>query len=110
MRISLDRETVRVTDLVELDEERAEDLIRGLRAVLAPEHAALEIDLGRLSAVDCAVVDALLAIHEEFHAANGGLAWRLLDPAPELRQLLELVRLHRLFEITPSRSALVSQP
>ena len=55
-------------------------------------------------------IDVLLALHEEFHLEDTPLAWRVQHPPPELRQLLELVRLHHLFEILPPRPAFASLP
>ena len=47
-----------------------------------------------------AFVDRLLAIQGTAPRADA-FAWRLVNPPPDVRQLLELVRLHRVFEITP---------
>lgn len=103
MNLSHDHDTLRVTGAREFTESQVDDLIRDLRRALKPDHSAIEIDLAHTRGADSETVDALLALYEEFDRDGTTRTWRLRNPPPELRQLLELVRLHRLFEITPPR-------
>ncbi len=103
MKISSDHETLRVSELRELRDPDTDDLIHDLRTALSPAHGTIEFDLSLLRSADCETVDALMTVHEELSRADAALAWRITNPSPELRQLFELVRLHRLFEITPPR-------
>jgi anti-anti-sigma regulatory factor len=103
MKIIADFHTIRVCELRELNDDVADELVDGLRAALTPAHFTIEFDLSQLRTIDCAAADALVALHDEFDAAGNRLAWRVLNPPPELRQLFELVRLHHLFEIAPPR-------
>lgn len=102
MKIKVENDTVRVTDLRELGEDQAGDLAADLGAAVSGGARAVEFDLSQFRAIDCSVVDRLMAIHDAVSRA-GALVWRLVNPPPDVRQLLELVRLHRVFEITPPR-------
>ncbi|HWA26672.1 MAG TPA: STAS domain-containing protein [Lacunisphaera sp.] len=103
MKITSQDDTLRVSDLRELDERTAGELIPELRAALRPEHSTIEFDLTLLRACETETVDALLSIYDEFDREGASFGWRLLNPPSELRQLFELVRLHHFFEITPPR-------
>jgi anti-anti-sigma factor len=103
MKIRCNSTTLRVTDLRELNESRVDDLAEGIREALTPEISTVEFDLAQLRAIDCGTVEVLLAVHEELNRAGTSLAWRVLNPPPDVRQLFELVRLHHLFEIFPPR-------
>lgn len=102
MKIKVDTDTVRVSDLRELNEDQAGELAADIGAAVTGGVRAVEFDLSQFRAIDCSVVDRLLSIHDAV-ARVGNLVWRLVNPPPDVRQLLELVRLHRVFEITPPR-------
>lgn len=102
MKIKADNDVVRVSDLRELGEDQAGDLAADLGAAVSGGARIVEFDLSQFRAIDYGVVDRLIAIHDAVSRA-GALVWRLVNPPPDVRQLLELVRLHRVFEITPPR-------
>jgi anti-anti-sigma regulatory factor len=102
MKIKLDTDTVRVSDLRELGEDQAGELAADIGAAVSGGARVVEFDLSQFRAIDCGAVDRLLAIHDNVSRV-GALVWRLVNPPPDVRQLLELVRLHRVFEITPPR-------
>lgn len=103
MKISAESETLRVSDLRELKEPDIDELVRDVRTALKSEHTTIEFDLSLLRSADCETVDALMTAYEEIDPGDGALSWRITNPPPDLRQLCELVRMHRLFEITPPR-------
>src|SRR5437870_3985895 len=105
MKITAAHDTLRVSDLRDLNDVQADELVHDLRAALTPAHATIEFDLAQLRAIHCGTVDALLAVYEKLNRAGTSFTWRVLNPPPDLRQLFELVRLHHLFEITPPRTA-----
>jgi anti-anti-sigma regulatory factor len=109
MKITTESDTLRVSELRELTEDQADDIIEGIRASLTPEIAVITLDLTQLRRIDGETADLLRSIQEEF-ALVGGLVWRVLNPPPQARQLFELVRLHHLFEINPPRAAGMSLP
>lgn len=103
MKITDDHDTLRVSEVQGFTGLEVDDLIRDLHLALQPKHSSIELDLARIRSADCDTVDALLTIYEEFDRGDVARAWRIINPPSELRQLLELVRLHHLFEITPPR-------
>jgi anti-anti-sigma regulatory factor len=102
MKLKLDTDTVRISDLRDLDEDQAGDLAADIGAAVSGGAKVVEFDLSQFRAIDCSVVDRLIAIHDAVSRA-GALVWRVVNPPPDVRQLLELVRLHRVFEISPPR-------
>jgi anti-anti-sigma regulatory factor len=102
MKIKVDTDTVRISDLRELNDDQAGELAADIGAAVSEGAHVVEFDLSQLRAIDCSAVDRLMAIHDNVSRV-GALVWRLINPPPDVRQLLELVRLHRVFEITPPR-------
>lgn len=103
MKIVTYSDTLRVTDLCELDEDRTDELIHHIATALPPSVRVIEFDFSKLRAIDSAGARVLMAIHTALGRTGAAFAWRVLNPPPAVRQLLELVRLHRLFEIVPPR-------
>lgn len=101
MKITANNHTLRVSDVRAFNDPVVDELIRDLRTALKPDHVAIEFDLAHTREADCDTVDALLTVFEEFDRDGAVRAWRLVNPPPDLRQLLQLVRLHHVFEITP---------
>jgi anti-anti-sigma regulatory factor len=102
MKIEAEADRLSVRDLRGLTEQQTAEIVEDVRAALAQGVRVVEFDLSKFRSIDCSVVDRLLAIHTSV-AETGSVVWRLLNPPPDVRQLLELVRLHRLFEINPPR-------
>ena len=103
MKIQAHSNLLCISELRELNESRAQDLVQGIRSALAPGISTIEFDLTQLRSIDCGTVDVLLTVHEEVNVAGTTLAWRVMNPPPDVRQMFELVRLHHLFEIFPPR-------
>lgn len=64
---------------------------------LKPEHQVVSVDLSRTVSVDSDGVGALISIHKRVRERGGSL--RLMQPLPFVREMLQLLRLDRLFEI-----------
>ncbi|HYC69616.1 MAG TPA: STAS domain-containing protein [Opitutaceae bacterium] len=103
MKIEGTPDGIRISGLRELDEHQAGEIIEGVRSALPPEPRVIEFDLSRVATIDAAGVGVLLEAHDAVTSLGAAPTWRLLHPAPPVRQLLELVRLHRVFEIVPPR-------
>ena len=93
-----DSQTTVVTGLLELVAANAAQVRDEIRAALPASCLCLDIDMSTLTFLDSSGLGALISLHKTLRARNGTL--RLLKPAPNVRQVLELTRLQRVFEIT----------
>jgi anti-sigma B factor antagonist len=100
MKMETDGEVLRISGLTELGAANANDFRDQARAALAGGQKHIEIDLSMTSFIDSCGLGALIALHKTTCARKGGL--RLLHPQPPVQQILELTRMHQLFQITRS--------
>jgi anti-sigma B factor antagonist len=89
--------TLQVHGLEELSGASAGNVRDQVKGALQPAHINLEVDLSKATFVDSSGLGALISLHKAMRARNGQL--RLINPSATCRQLLELTRLHRTFEI-----------
>jgi anti-sigma B factor antagonist len=94
---SPDDQTLEVAGLLALGASNAARVRDDIRAAITPAHAVLEIDLSAITFLDSSGLGALIALHKSMRSQNGTL--RLVNPAPSASQIIELTRLHRVFEI-----------
>jgi anti-anti-sigma factor len=104
MNISQYNGTLSVTGLRELNAANAQAFRSALARDLSHELHAIEIDLSHTQSVDGIGLGALVAIYEtgREHRKPAGFAVRLANPAPTVQQMIELARLHQIFEIIPA--------
>ena len=69
-----------------------------IRAALKPTHEILRIDFTKLDFLDSSGLGALIALQKSMASQDGRV--QLVNPTPTSQQILELTRLHRIFEIT----------
>jgi anti-sigma B factor antagonist len=100
MKTSSHAATLLVTEIAELDASSAAAFRDGVREVLAPGHTVLEVDLSRTTFLDSSGLGALIGLHKTMCARQGRV--RVVNPTPTVQQILELTRLHQLFEIVKS--------
>lgn len=86
-----------VTGLSELAAANASQTRDAIRASVTPSCRQLDIDLSATTFLDSSGLGALLALHKTLAFQQGRV--RLLNPSPTVQQILELTRLHRVFEI-----------
>ncbi len=70
------------------------DLVRGS---LKPEHQKIDLDFSGTRFVDSSGLGALISLHKAMVSRSGGV--RVMNPTLQVQQILELTRMHRLFEI-----------
>lgn len=105
MRIKKLERTVLIFDLPTLNARTAAALASQTRASLPAEVDAIEIDLSQTDSIDSQGLGILVALFRTLHHRLGrAVVFRLLDPAPPAQQLIELTRLHHLFEIVHRES------
>ena len=104
MEIQRQNGVLSVRGLRHLNGDGAHALRDKLGALLTPEVDCIEIDLSQVASVDSRSVALLQLLYEAVKARsqNGGVALRLLDLQPPVRQMCELTRIHHLFEIVPA--------
>lgn len=107
MEIQRQNGTLSVRGLRELNAASARAVRDKIGVALAPDLKRIEIDLSQTDFVDSAGVGALWSLFRAANAINqnGGVALRLLNPQPPVQQMLELTRMHRVFEIISSPSS-----
>jgi len=101
MEIQRQNGTLSVGGVRELTAASARALRHEVCARIEPELKTIEIDLSGSSLVDSCGLAALVSVFKAANEQNnnGGVAVLLLNPQPAVRQMLELTRLHHLFEI-----------
>ena len=92
-----DAQTTVVTGLQELVAANAAQVRDEIRAALPATTVNLDLDLSALTFLDSSGLGTLISLHKTLRSRNGTV--RLLKPAPNVQQILELTRLHRVFEI-----------
>lgn len=94
---STNPQTLEVSGLTELVAANAGQVRDAIRAVLTPAHTTLNLDLSGMTFLDSSGLGALISLHKSLRTQNGSV--RLIKPASNVMQILELTRLHRVFEI-----------
>jgi anti-sigma B factor antagonist len=92
-----DGQTAVVTGLEELVASNAAQVRDEIRAALPAATVNLDLDLSALTFLDSSGLGTLISLHKTLRSRNGTV--RLLKPAANVLQILELTRLHRVFEI-----------
>src|ERR1700747_1178305 len=106
MKIEVLGDTLRISDWRELGSPNANAFRDWVRSSLANGQRNIELEMSQATFIDSCGLGALIALHKTACARHGAL--RLLSPQPAVRQILELTRMHRIFEIaTPEATPLV---
>jgi anti-anti-sigma factor len=100
MAPKIENEVLSVGGLAKLTAANSDRVGRKIRADLNG-HTTIEIDLSRTTFMDCAGLGALIALRNLARARNGSV--RLLNPAPIVQQLFDVVRAGHMFEIVNTR-------
>src|SRR5512138_1703202 len=88
----------------ELDASNAAEFKRDMAPVL-DAHANLVLDLSRLRFVDSSGLGAFISCLRKLNARGGDL--KLSGMSKQVRAVFELVRMHRVFDILPTRQEAV---
>jgi anti-sigma B factor antagonist len=92
-----DARTVIVTNLPEVTAGNATQVCKQIHTALPSACTLLEIDLSTTTFLDSSGLGTLIFLNKTLRSRNGCV--RLLKPVPNIRHLLELTQLHRIFEI-----------
>jgi len=113
MKIQRHNDKLSITELRELCATNAHTFREQTFAALDDALVTIEIDLSQIPFVDSTGLGALVSLHKAANReSERGVTICLLDPAPPVLQVLELTRMHCLFEIAqrPSAPTDESQP
>ncbi len=97
MKVQTRGDTLAITGLKELAAANSQAFRDQVRAALGEEQKNIEIDLSQMMFIDSCGLGALISLHKTVCGRQGQV--RLLYPTPPVRQILELTRMHRIFEI-----------
>ena len=97
MKIQSNGDTVRASAIAELSAANANSFRDEARHAFGQQQRNIEVDLSQTTTVDSCGLGALVALHKTAVARGGVL--RLLNPTPPVQQILELTRMHRIFEV-----------
>ena len=97
MKIQNTGDTLRISEVTELGAVSSTTFRDEVRSALQDGQKNIEIDLAQTEFIDSCGLGALIALHKTACSRKGAV--RLLNPRPPVQQILELTRLHRVFEI-----------
>lgn len=97
MKVETQGDTLRITGIKELGAANSNSFRDQVRAALTDAQKIIEIDLSQTMFVDSCGLGALISLHKTTCSRNGMV--RLLNPTPPVQQILELTRMHKIFEI-----------
>ena len=100
MKIQVERETLRISEVKELGAANADEFRDQARASLTHDLKAVDIDLSQTTFLDSCGLGALISLHKTMRERSGVV--RLMHPSPGVLQILELTRMQRVFEIVKS--------
>ncbi len=92
-----DTNNLKVSALTEITAANAAQIRDAIRAALQPAHQVLDLDLSTVTFLDSSGLGVLVALHKTLRSRGGQV--RLHNPTPNVLQVLELTRLHRIFDI-----------
>lgn len=98
MKIQNHGQTLAISDIAELTAVNSGAFREEVNAALAESPSVVEIDLSKTRFLDSSGLGALFALYRST-SDSSGTTLRLLNPTPEIQQLLELTQMQQLFEI-----------
>ena len=97
MKMQIKGDTLQVSDVPELGAPDSTDFRDKVRTSMVNGLKNIQIDLSKTLFVDSCGLGALVALHKTACSRQGMV--RLVNPVPSVQQILELTRMHRIFEI-----------
>src|SRR5437773_10823024 len=97
MKMQIQGDTLQISELNELGAANSNKFRDQARAALNDGQKNIEVDLSQTTFLDSCGLGALIALHKTACSRQGTV--RLLHPMPAVQQILELTRMHQIFEI-----------
>jgi anti-sigma B factor antagonist len=98
MKIESLDECLRISEILELTAVNSAQFQDEVRSALGDSPSVIEINLSQTRFMDSSGLGALFALYRAT-GKHEGVVLRLLNPMPEIQQLLELTQMQLLFEI-----------
>jgi len=98
MKIESNGECLCISEIQELTAVTSASFRDGVGYALNESTSVIEIDLSQTRFMDSSGLGALFALYRAT-AKRDAFVMRLLNPVPEIEQLLELTQMQQLFEI-----------
>jgi anti-sigma B factor antagonist len=97
MRFESDGQVLQVFGVTELNASSATAFRDQIRSALQPQHTRLDLEFSDLRFLDSSGLGALIALHKTMVGRQGHV--RIVNAQPHVQQVLELTRMHRIFEL-----------
>lgn len=97
MKVEANGETLNVSGIKELGAANSQLFRDEVKGAFSEVQKNIQIDLSETNFVDSCGLGALISLHKTTCGRNGTV--RLMNPTPPVQQILELTRMHRIFEI-----------
>jgi anti-sigma B factor antagonist len=98
MKIERDGERLCVSEINELTAANSSNFRDEINSAMTGATVVIEIDLSKTLFMDSSGLGALFALYRAT-IKREGVVLRLLNPVPEIEQLLELTQMQQLFEV-----------
>ena len=97
IRLAIQGDTLSIGGIKELNAANANAFRDQIRSAMSDTLKNIEIDLSQAIFLDSCGLGALISLHKTACSRRGLV--RLVNPAMPVQQILELTRMHRIFEI-----------
>ena len=97
MKIHHQTNTLQLSEITELNAGNSAVLCQDARAALRDGITVIDVDLSLTRMIDSSGLGALISLHKTMCARGGSV--QIINPTSSVQQILELTRLHRVFEI-----------
>ncbi len=97
MQLTTSETRVVVSEISELTAANASSIKEEIKGALNDKHTEIDMDLSSTRFIDSSGLGVLIGLHKAMTLKNGAI--RIVNPTESVQQVLELTRLHRLFEI-----------
>lgn len=98
MKIEKMGECLSISEIQELTAVNSASFRDNVQTALGGSPAVVEVNLSQTRFMDSSGLGALFALYRST-AQRNGVVLRLVNPKPEIQQLLELTQMQQLFEI-----------
>jgi anti-anti-sigma factor len=106
LQLTVQGDTLAIGGVRELNSANAADFRDQIRSAMSARLKNIEIDLSKVIFMDSCGLGALISLRRCACSRSGFV--RLLNPATPVRQMLELTRMYRIFEIVQAAEVAVT--